>query len=243
MTAIASANAVAEIAALIGDPARANILSALMTGRALAAGELACAAGVSPQTTSGHLAKLTEARLLSVEQQGRHRYYRLASPDIARAVEALMTVAAAGVPRHRPAGPKDEALRTARSCYDHIAGRLGVALAASLCRNGRILLADGAGAITEDGWRFFAAFGIDPGADPRSRRPLCRPCLDWSERRPHLAGRLGLALLSRSLELGWVVPVSDSRALRITGAGHRGFVGRFGLSPDWPQGREGAQEF
>jgi DNA-binding transcriptional ArsR family regulator len=122
----------AEVAALVGDPARANILSALMDGRALTAGELSSAARVSPQTTSGHLAKLAEAKLLACEKQGRHRYYRLASPLVGRMLEGIMAVAADGPPRYRPASKLDDAMRMARSCYDHLAGRLGVELCEEL---------------------------------------------------------------------------------------------------------------
>ena len=232
MTPIASGTTIAEIASLIGDVARANILSALMDGRALTAGELALHAGVSASTTSGHLAKLTELKLIAVEQQGRHRYYRLASPEIAHALEALMAVAAVGPKRHRPVGPKDVALRTARTCYDHVAGRLGIALADSLCEHGHIVLADGAGAVTKKGQRFFVDFGIDLAADPRSSRPLCRTCLDWSERRPHLAGQLGAKLFDRLIGLGWVRRMPNSRALNITNAGARGLNARFRLSPE-----------
>jgi DNA-binding transcriptional ArsR family regulator len=232
MSSMASGNTIAEVASLIGDVARANILSALMDGRALTAGELAWHAGVSASTTSGHLSKLTEAELIALEKQGRHRYYRLASPEIAHAIEALMAVAATGPKRHRPVGPKDEALRTARTCYDHMAGRLGIALADSLCEHGHIVLADGAGVVTGKGRRFLSDFGIDLDALARSSRPFCRTCLDWSERRPHLAGHLGAKLLDRSLGLGWVRRVPDSRALKITETGRRGFSARFRLRSD-----------
>ena len=227
-----SGNTLAEVAGLIGDPARANILSALMDGRALTAGELAWHAGVSAQTTSGHLAKLVEARLVAVEKQGRHRYHRLAAPEVARAVEALMAVAAASPKRHRPTGPRDEAMRTARTCYDHLAGRLGTALADSLQAHGHVVIAaesDGAGAVTDRGRRFLRdALGIDFG--PERKRPLCRTCLDWSERRPHFAGRLGAALCRRSFELGWIKRVPDSRAVAITPAGRQGLAELFGIA-------------
>lgn len=233
MSNVASGNTIAEVASLIGDAARANMLSALMGGQALTAGELARHAGVTAQTTSGHLARLREAELVAVERQGRHRYYRLASPEIAHAIQALMVVAASGPKRHHPIGPRDEALRVARTCYDHMAGRLALGLADSLCADGHILLADGAGVITDDGRRFFCDLGIDLGSELGSRRPLCRTCLDWSERRPHLAGRLGAVLLNRFLDLGWIARVSESRALRITRPGDAGFIKAFGLSPDW----------
>jgi DNA-binding transcriptional ArsR family regulator len=236
MTTIVSANTLAEVAALIGDVARANILSALMGGRALTAGELAYQAGVTPQTASGHLARLVEAGLLAVEKQGRHRYFRLATPEIALALQALMAVAAAGPKRHRPIGPRDEALRLARTCYDHLAGRLALALTDSLSANGHVVLSDGAGLVTEEGGRFLHDFGLDLDDQPRSRRVLCRTCLDWSERRPHLAGRLGAALLTRLLDLGWVARTADSRVLRISRAGEHGLAGTFRLPSDWRAG-------
>jgi len=230
---IASGNAIAEVAALIGDTARANILSALMGGQALAAGELARHAGVTMQTTSGHLARLLDAEIVALEKQGRHRYYRLATPDVAHAIHALMTVAASGPRRHRPPGPSDEALRNARTCYDHLAGKLALSIADALCQRGYLALADGAGIVSADGRRFFTEFGIDLEAlGFTSRRPLCRTCLDWSERRPHLAGSLGAALLDRLLELKWVVRVPDSRALRLTVPGRLGMAETFGLTLD-----------
>jgi DNA-binding transcriptional ArsR family regulator len=233
MANVASGNTIAEVASLIGDPARANILSALMGGHALTAGELAGYAGVTAQTTSGHLAKLAEARLIALEKQGRHRYYRLASPEVAQAMQSLMAVAATGPKRHHPIGPRDEALRTARTCYDHIAGRLALALADALCERGFIALVDGVGIVTDDGARFFTNFGIDLAKDERSKRPLCRTCLDWSERRLHLAGQLGAAILNRLLELKWVVRLPDTRALKITNAGQRGLATTFRLPQDW----------
>lgn len=229
MTNIVSGNSLAEVAALIGDPARANILQALADGRALTAGELAWHAGVSAQTTSGHLAKLTEARLIALEKQGRHHYFRLASPEIATAMEALMIVAANGPRRYRPTGPKDQALRTARTCYDHLAGWLAVTLADRLSARQLIVLSDGAAAVTEEGHRFFRDFGLDLD-DPRSPRPLCRTCLDWSERRSHLAGRLGAGLCQRCLDLGWIARGRDSRAVTFTPKGVEGFRQTFGIT-------------
>ncbi len=230
MTNMASGNTIAEIAGLIGDVSRANILSALMHGQALTAGELAWHAGVSPQTTSGHLAKLAEARLIALEKQGRHRYYRLASPEVAQVMEALMAVSAVGPPRHRPVGPRDIALATARTCYDHLAGRLGIALADAFVAKGCLILSDGVGAVTDEGTRFFGDFGIDLAAGAGSTRPLCRTCLDWSERRPHVAGRLGAALCGRCFDLGWIRRGKDSRAVAITPAGRDGFARTFGIS-------------
>ncbi len=230
MTNIASGNTLAAVASLIGDVARANILSALMDGRALTAGELTWHAGVSAQTTSGHLAKLTDAKLIVVEKQGRHRYFRLATPDIAQAIEALMAVAATGPKRHRPVGPKDIAMRTARTCYDHLAGRLGIALADALTTKGHIVISDGAGAVTRKGSKFLSEFGIDLANAGNGSRPLCKTCLDWSERRSHLAGRLGAALCVRCFDLGWIKREKDSRAVAITRSGQSGFAKTFGIS-------------
>jgi DNA-binding transcriptional ArsR family regulator len=213
----------ASVAALIGDPARANILTALLDGRALTAKELAFAARVSPSTTSGHLARLTDADLLAVEKQGRHRYFRLASPLVGRMLEAVMAVAG---PAPKTAWRGGEALRTARTCYDHLAGRLGVALADSLTRSGHVALSADGGEVSDSGHAFLCDFGAEPAP---GKRVFCRPCLDWSERRPHIAGRLGAALAVRCLERGWIARQRDSRAVTITPAGSRGFAETFGI--------------
>ena len=209
----------ASVAALVGDPARANILVALMDGRALTAKELAFAAHVSASTASGHLARLAEAELLAVERQGRHRYFRLASPLVGQMLESVMAVAG---PEPRPGTWRGgEALRTARTCYDHLAGRLGVALADALTDAGHVTLAHDGGEVTERGLAFLHDFGAEPAA---GKRVFCRPCLDWSERRPHIAGRLGAALANRCLALGWIARQRDSRAVTITASGARGFA-------------------
>jgi DNA-binding transcriptional ArsR family regulator len=223
----------AEIAALVGDPARANMLSALMDGRALSAGDLAYAAHVKPQTASAHLAKLVEARLLANQKQGRNRYFRLASPAVARMLEEIMAVAVARSPRYRspryrPAWIRDEALRSARTCYDHLAGRLGVALADSLANRGHVVLDDDGGEVTKAGARFLDELGLDLAGAAGRRRRFCRPCIDWSERRPHLGGAVGAALAQRCFALGWIGRVKDSRAVAITPAGHDGFRAAFG---------------
>jgi DNA-binding transcriptional ArsR family regulator len=228
-----STAAIAETAALVGEPARAAMLAVLMDGRALTAAELAATAGVTPQTASGHLGRLAEAGLLAVARQGRHRYHRLASPAVARMVEAIMQVAGA-VPRQaKPprVGPADAALRAARTCYDHLAGQLGVGVADALVERGHVELGADGGAVTPEGEAFFARFGIAPRPDGTRRggRPFCRPCLDWSERRPHLAGTLGAALCARCLDLGWVRRLPGTRALDITRAGRQGFGATFGI--------------
>ncbi|MBV9755907.1 MAG: helix-turn-helix transcriptional regulator [Alphaproteobacteria bacterium] len=220
----------AEIGALLGDPARANMLAALMDGRALTATELAYAAGVTPQTTSGHLAKLTAANLLALHKQGRNRYYRLASPMIGSMLESVMTVAAVQMPARRGRSSQlDERMRTARSCYDHIAGRLGVSIADTLIARQYVVLGEDGGEVTDAGAAFLAHFGADATQGHRSRRAFCRPCLDWSERRWHIAGAVGAALLSRCLELGWLARERDTRALAITDNGRHGFADTFGL--------------
>lgn len=220
---------IAEVAALVGDPARANILSVLMDGRSLTATELAFIAGVAPQTTSGHLSKLTEARLLSLEKQGRHRYYRLKSPLVARMLEGIMAVAETSRPQRQMAWRGGEALRTARTCYDHLAGRLGVALTDSLTARNDVVLSEDGGEISATGRRFLTEFGIGFDQPAKSRRCFCRPCLDWSERRPHLAGRLGAALATRSFELGWIERIKDTRAVAITRRGLKGFADVFDI--------------
>jgi DNA-binding transcriptional ArsR family regulator len=170
----ASQPSIAEVAALVGNPARANVLMALLDGRALTSTELAHAAGVSPQTTSGHLAKMTEARLLTVTKQGRHAYYRLATPLIGRMLEGIMAVAGDGPPRHRPLWRGDDALRNARTCYDHLAGRLGVALSDALVRRDYVVLADDGGVVTHAGEAFLRGFGVDLNALNHGRRAAVR---------------------------------------------------------------------
>ncbi|HEV8501806.1 MAG TPA: helix-turn-helix domain-containing protein [Casimicrobiaceae bacterium] len=218
---------IARIAALIGDHARAHMLTSLLSGEALTATELAQEAGVTPQTVSTHLAKLVDARLLSVERQGRHRYFRLAGHDVAHALESLMNVATrTGATRVRP-GPREPALRKARVCYDHLAGAMGVGVYDALLAT-RVLRDDGDGpALTPKGRAYFAEFGIDVDALARERRPLCRACLDWSVRRHHLAGALGAALLRRVMEQGWARRVRHSRVVAFTPPGERAMHARF----------------
>ena len=215
---------VAEIANLVGDPARANILLALMDNRALTAGELAHAARVSPQTSSSHLVKLTNAKLLQVTQQGRHRYYRLASTLVAQMLEAVMVVAGDRLSSLRPLTRASEELRAARSCYDHLAGRLGVAFADALTARGFIILEPEAAQLTPCGMDFLDQLGLKIHSLPRVRRIFCRPCLDWSERRHHLAGRLGALFVGFCLDRQWLERRSDTRALRVTRLGAQQFA-------------------
>lgn len=222
----------AEVATVAGDPARAGMLHALMDGRALTATELARVAGITPQTASGHLARLTVAGLLAVEKQGRHRYHRLASPAVARMLESIMQVAAdAELQRSKTfVGPRDAALRAGRTCYDHLAGRLGVALADAMVTRGQIELDADAGIVTDAGVALLDRLGID--LDTRTKRKgrmLCRPCLDWSERRPHLAGAVGAALCSHCLTAGWIKRGNGTRAVTVTVMGQRKFREIFGI--------------
>lgn len=222
---MASQGAFTEIASLAGDPARAGMLHALLDGRALTASELAQAAHVTPQTASGHLTKLTAGGLIAVEKQGRHRYHRLASPAVARMLESIMQVAADARPRPVVTGPRDKALRTARTCYDHLAGHLGVALADSMIAHQQIELTADAGIVTASGTTLFERLGIalETRKSAGSKRMLCRPCLDWSERRPHIGGALGAALCSHCLTAGWIRRVDGSRAVSVTPKGRQKF--------------------
>jgi len=224
---VAAANMV-EVAALVGDTARATMLAALMGGQALTAGELASLAGISPSTASGHLVKLVAARLLSMTRQGRFRYYRIASPLVAQMLESIIAVAAIEVPpRYQPRSMRDDALRFARTCYDHLAGQLGVAITDALVARGYVILGEDGGEVTAQGLRFLTDFGAD--LNLRSKRIFCRPCLDWSERRYHIAGLVGAEIWRRTLELGWLKRSRDSRAVRLTVAGRAGLLDAFGL--------------
>jgi len=209
----------AEIAHLMGDPARANMLHALMDGRALTAKELAWIAGVAPQTASGHLAKLMQGKLIDVAVQGRHRYYRLAGQEVATALEGLMVLANLdGTSRRLPSRVGAE-LSQARTCYDHFAGRLGIGIHDALMGGGHLAASEGGYALTASGKAIFRALGLDPDATARSRRAALRPCLDWSERRPHLAGHLAASLACRCFEMDWVRRRKDSRAVILTEEG------------------------
>ncbi|MEZ5854202.1 MAG: winged helix-turn-helix domain-containing protein [Hyphomicrobiaceae bacterium] len=230
-------NKFAEISLLAGDPARAAMLNALMDGRALTAGELARVAGVAPQTASGHLGRLLAAGMLIVERQGRHRYHRLAGPEVAQMLETIMQVAAGlQVPAKTfVVGPKDQALRAGRTCYDHLAGQLGVAIADALVREGYVELGCDGGIVTDAGYAALGKAGVDvaalkaPAAN-QARRLMCRPCLDWSERRPHIAGRLGAALCTLALEKDWVRRIKGSRAISLTPGGRRKLMDAFGVA-------------
>ncbi|MEM8695362.1 MAG: winged helix-turn-helix domain-containing protein [Pseudomonadota bacterium] len=211
------------IGSLIGDPARANMLSALMAGQALTAGELAREAGVTIQTASTHLKKLAEGGLVKTRPQGRHRYFSLAGADVANALENLMVLAEArGHRRVRP-GPADPALRKARSCYDHLAGEMGVLLFVGMVDNGWLCLQGDDIRLSTAGGEAMHALGINMDKLESARRPLCRPCLDWSLRRNHLAGSLGAAILTQICELGWARRVPGTRRVEFSQSGERRF--------------------
>jgi DNA-binding transcriptional ArsR family regulator len=222
---------IAMVASLVGDPARANMLTALMNGRALTATELSQEAGITPQTASSHLAKLEAGGLIEQEKQGRHRYYRLADPDVADVLESLQGLAArAGHLRVRT-GPKDPALRRARVCYDHLAGDLGVQMLDSMRRQRLVRQNKTDIELTADGERFVEkTLQIDAKTLAHPRRPVCKVCLDWSERRHHLAGTLGAALMQRFTELKWAArdPTPGSRVVQFTRQGEKRFAALFG---------------
>jgi DNA-binding transcriptional ArsR family regulator len=222
---------IAMVAALVGDPARSNMLMALMTGRALTASELAHQAGITPQTASSHLAKLEGGGLIEQEKQGRHRYYRLTDPDIAAVLEGLEGIAArAGHMRVRT-GPKDPALRRARICYDHLAGDLGVQMLDSMKKQRLLRHSKAAIELTAEGARFLArSLQISAETLSHPRRPTCKTCLDWSERRHHLAGTLGAAMMARFTELNWAArdATPGSRVVNFTRNGEKRFAALFG---------------
>ena len=219
-----------EVAALVGDTARATMLAALMGGQALTSSELAELGHISRPTASEHLAKMVAARLLTVTQKRRNRYYRIASPLVAQMLESIKAVAALETPaRYQPRSAQDDALRFARTCYDHLAGHLGVAIADAMTARKYLLLDEDGGAVTPDGERFLREFGIALDAGRAGRRIFCRACLDWSERRYHIAGFVGAEICRRMLELGWVTQRRGMRAIQVTTTGRRGLRQTFGL--------------
>ena len=218
---------IARVAALIGDPARANMLTALMSGKALTATELAAEAGVTLQTASGHLAKLLDGQLVQVRRQGRHKYFALAHADVGATLEALMGLAAGQGSLRTRTGPKNAQLRQARVCYNHLAGQMGVQMFQSMLARD-LLREDGeALGLTPQGEAFVTGFGVDLDGLSAGRAPLCRSCLDWSERRTHLAGSLGRAMLSEMEKLRWLRRDKDSRALIFSPRGMQAFKEAF----------------
>jgi DNA-binding transcriptional ArsR family regulator len=214
---------IARIASLVGDPARANMLTALMDGGALTASELALEAGVTMPTASSHLAKLVEGGLLTLQRQGRHRYYALSGHHVAAMLETISGVAERVGPRRARPGPRDAAMREARICYDHLAGDRGVALYDSLLSRRILALRADTVDIGPKGQAFFDELGIDLPSLSGQRRPLCRSCLDWSVRRSHLAGALGAAMLDKIMEWKWARRDPQSRAILFSPAGRQNF--------------------
>lgn len=221
---------IAHIAALIGDPARANMLTALMSGKALTASELASEAGVTIQTASAHLKKLDQGGLLRPRKQGRHKYFSLADDQVAYVLESLMGLAAGAGHLRKRTGPKNPKLRHARVCYNHLAGDMGTRMFDSLVVHELLVLTDNELMLTETGVTFATDFEIDIESLRRARSPLCRECLDWSERRSHLAGSLGRAFLSRFETLSWVKRDQKTRVVTFSRNGTEAFNKLFPLS-------------
>lgn len=221
---------IARIAALIGDPARANMLTALMTGKALTATELAAEAGITSQTASSHLAKLDAGGLLRPLKQGRHKYFSLANDDVAQVLEGLMGLAAKSGHLRTRTGPKDASLRKARVCYNHLAGDMGIRMFDSFISRGFLETSDETLLLTESGSAFAEQFGIDVATLRSAKSPLCKECLDWSARRSHLAGGLGRAILSEIESRGWARRAPNSRAVIFTPPGEKAFEAEFTLN-------------
>jgi DNA-binding transcriptional ArsR family regulator len=221
-----------RIGALLGDRVRATMLTALLSGHAQSASALAATAGASPSLTSAHLRKLLDGGLVTVEQSGRRRLYRLASPQVAELLEAVMLVAPDQPVASLRQANRRAHLRGARLCYDHLAGVLGVAVTEALVARTALADAHGGFGVTAGGEALFAELAVDVAGLRRARRPLTRACLDWTERRPHLAGGLGAALASALLERRWVTRRPGSRGLEVTVAGRQGLAGWIGLDVD-----------
>ncbi|GAA4206435.1 winged helix-turn-helix domain-containing protein [Actinocatenispora rupis] len=220
----------AAVARLIGEPARAAMLDALLAGRALAAGELARIAGVSPATASEHLSRLREGGLIEVVAQGRHRYHRLASPDVGHALEALALISPPRPVRTLRQSRANRALASGRTCYDHLAGRIGVAVHDTLVERDAIRAGGDGYLLTDPGADLLAGLGVDVAGARGARRSFARPCLDFTERRTHLAGALGAAICDRFLSQGWLVRRgTGQRGLRVTDGGRRVLADSLGI--------------
>jgi DNA-binding transcriptional ArsR family regulator len=218
------------IAALIGEPSRAAILAALMGGQSLPASELAYRAQITPQTTSSHLSRLVEGGLLDIKRIGRHRYYRLKNADVAQALEALSVISPLPVVRSKQQSEDLQALHFARTCYDHLAGKLGVAVTQALLDKNLLVLENEDYHVTQQGEAWLTAWDIDIHQLHKGRRQFACACLDWSERRYHVAGALGSAIVTKFFEKGWILRASNSRAVRLTEAGRTGFKRELSVS-------------
>lgn len=224
-------NYVSSIAFLIANPARTAMLIALVDGRALPAGELAYAAGVTAQTASSHLTKLLEGGLLTVETEGRHRYYRLAGPHVALALEHIAAIRPIAPARYQPLSHEAQSLQFARRCYDHLAGQLGVAVTQGLQERGFIIpAAEKQFVVTLSGMEWFGSMGLDVSALKPTRHGLARQCLDWTERRHHLAGPLGVSFMAVLCASGWLLSSKSSRAIQVTQQGRVGLKEEFGIN-------------
>lgn len=220
----------ADIAALLGETSRATILTSLLDGRLHPASELAYMAGIKPQTASFHLTKLVEGGLVQVEKQGRHRYYQLANSEVARLLESFLTISPRPVINSLKQSNQVEQLQKARTCYDHLAGKLGVAVTDSMLNSGYIQKQEKEFVLTRQGEQFLVSLGMDLEILKRKRRSFSHVCLDWSERRHHLAGALGNGLLKHFFDLGWIIQMPGIRAVKVTDQGKKGFQDYFNLS-------------
>jgi len=220
---------VTEAAHLIGDPSRLNMLLSLLDGKAMPASDLAHAAGITPQTASSHLAKLVEGGLLLHESYGRHKYFRLANHEVAHALESLLAISPFKPVRSLRESDELNHLRHARTCYDHLAGKLGVALTDRLIDMGCLVESEKDYVLSSEGKEKLRNWGADVDPNPKKRRHYARQCLDWSERRHHLAGSLGSAITKRLFELKWIERVPNGRAVRVTNEGIQGLKSEFGL--------------
>jgi DNA-binding transcriptional ArsR family regulator len=220
---------IAAAAALLAEPARAALVTAVIADGALPVTDLAERAKIAPSTASEHLARLVDGGFLTAEKHGRHRYYRLADPAVAAAVEALALVAPQPPVRSLREATRSELLREARTCYDHLAGRVGVELARSLERNGTLVRRNGGYELGPESSARLETVGVDLAALERLRRPVVRGCLDWSERELHVAGALGAALADRFFELGWIRRRDGNRSVEVTAQGRAGFSSELGL--------------
>ncbi|UOQ43749.1 helix-turn-helix domain-containing protein [Halobacillus salinarum] len=223
---------VAEIASLLGEPSRATILTSLMDGRFHTASELAYMASVKPQTASFHLAKLVEGNLVIFEKHGRYRYYQLSNQEVAIILESFLSISRPSEVRSFKQSTEAKALYQARTCYDHLAGRLGVDLTDSMVKNDLLEKDNDLFVVTQKGEKFLTDFGLDVAKLRKKRRSFSRACLDWSERHHHLAGALGQGLMTRLFDLGWIARIPSTRAVKITDKGKKGFNKHFQVHMD-----------